>query len=339
MKTSWFEKLFGFEENASKNVQAQFDLCGTLLTSRANQRQFECGQLQIMSLQTLRFLSQTIAQKLLSPQRSSIREVVADVQDLHASQENFGAIFQVASQFNLLEMPSPSTTPEAGINNYIYDQTQGPTCAISAAAATIYRNYFVPVEEQLGQTKARQINCLSKLEALLNTTSSRGWNIENGYALLSLQHLEEANTQLQTLDEHKLDALRAALEIGIQWDAEVTIVDSPSLHQVTQVFCSAMPVTYSGHDSKLWQPIAQLVLEATYEATFCAALINKLRRPNAPLYLTLVGGGVFGNELQWITSAIDRAFRLYAHSGLDVRIVSYGQSKPQVDELVRSISR
>jgi len=36
------------------------------------------------------------------------------------------APFQVASQFNLLEMTGPSVTPEHGVARYAHDPTQGP---------------------------------------------------------------------------------------------------------------------------------------------------------------------------------------------------------------------
>ena len=63
---------------------------------------------------------------------------------MHQDPQYAGALFQVASQFNLLEMTSPDVTPEDGVTRYAYDRTQGPACAIAAGAATLYRNYFVP---------------------------------------------------------------------------------------------------------------------------------------------------------------------------------------------------
>jgi hypothetical protein len=35
--------------------------------------------------------------------------------------------------------------PEQGVGRYENDFTQGPACAVSAGAGTIYRNYWVPV--------------------------------------------------------------------------------------------------------------------------------------------------------------------------------------------------
>jgi hypothetical protein len=41
---------------------------------------------------------------------------------MHQSPTNAGAVFQVASQFNLLEMISPEITPEHGVT-YQHDRT------------------------------------------------------------------------------------------------------------------------------------------------------------------------------------------------------------------------
>lgn len=47
-------------------------------------------------------------------QRSSLGTVVGDVRALHADPAYAGALFQVASQFNLLEMVFERVTPERG---------------------------------------------------------------------------------------------------------------------------------------------------------------------------------------------------------------------------------
>jgi hypothetical protein len=62
--------------------------------------------------------------------------VTGDVRQMHQSPENAGALFQVASQFNLLEMTSHDVTPERGVIRYQHDRTQRPACAIAAGAAT-----------------------------------------------------------------------------------------------------------------------------------------------------------------------------------------------------------
>src|SRR5215216_2373940 len=89
------------------------------------------------------------------------------VRAMHRSPEYAGALFQVASQFNLLEMVGPEITPMDGVTRYEGDRTQGPACAIAAGAATIYRNYFAPVAGGQGQTEERQFDGLADIgEAL-----------------------------------------------------------------------------------------------------------------------------------------------------------------------------
>lgn len=255
--------------------------------------------------------------------------MVADVQELHARPENEGALFQVASQFNLLEMISPSVTPEMGVGCYEHDLTQGPACALACLAGTIYRNYFVPFDGGLGQTADRQIDCLADMARLLGAPDRFLWHMRNGYALPTVSSLQKINTLLESAD---LDSLRAALRIGVQADTQVTTNDAGRL--VTQAYCSAMPVAYSGIDSSLWAPIAQLVLEAAYEATLLAAIQNHAATGNKRVYLTMLGGGAFGNRPDWIVDAILRALRLCANSGLDVHLVSHGTSSALAQRII-----
>ena len=77
-----------------------------------------------------------------------------------------------------------------------------------------------------------------------------------------------------------------------------------------------------------------MILEATYEATFYAALLNYERTGCNKLFLTLVGGGAFGNPMPWIIDAIKNALQKFAACPLDVRIVSYGRVKTSVERLV-----
>jgi hypothetical protein len=261
----------------------------------------------------------------------SVREVVANVQHLHQDRANENALFQVASQFNLLEMTSPRVNPERGVGIYENDHTQGPACAIAAGAGTIFRNYFASVNGAIGQSADNQIDCLAGIGQLLDNSGQRLWRMVNGYALPSAEGLEEINRKLEHFDEGSRDLLRQALKIGLQWNTQVTL-DNAS-HTVSQAYCSALPVAYTQLASELWAPFATLILEAAYEATICAGILNADRTGNNQLYLTLLGGGAFGNESNWIMGAIHRSLGLYPQSGLDVAIVSYGRSKQYVQQL------
>jgi hypothetical protein len=47
------------------------------------------------------------------------------------------------------------------------------------------------------------------------------------------------------------------------------------------------------------------------------------------VFLTLVGGGAFGNRSMWITRALARALHLYRHWPLDVKLVHYQRLPPK----------
>jgi hypothetical protein len=200
---------------------------------------------------------------------------------MHRSPENAGALFQVASQFNLLEMVSPDVTPEHGVTRYQNDHTQGPACAIAAGAATIYRNYFVPIDGSRGQTATRQLNGLADVGVALSSGTKLPvgdlWSMKNGYALCSEVGLAAISRYLRTLAPDQIDVLRGKLRIGIHRDVEATEVAGPDRPIVSQAFCSALPVAYSRVPSPHWELFASLVLEAAYEATLWAAVLNAQR--------------------------------------------------------------
>lgn len=316
---SWFERLAGFAETSPEAVRRSIVLDGEYMRFLGNDRRLRHGRLEVASLRELR------ARGGVSKGPTLVRHVVANVVDLHADPSNQGAVFQVASQFNLLEMAHPSRTPEHGLACYEDDHTQGPACAMAAGAGTIYRNYFVPVEGQIGQSSANQIDCLAEVGALLGNDGGRLWEMRNGYALASEEGLREIGARLA---KGECDAIREALRVGVQWDAQVTI--DGCTHTVSQVYGSALPVAYCRHPQALWEPFARLILEASYDATLSAAAHNA----SPVVYLTLLGGGAFGNAVNWIVEAMEWALRRHARSGLEVAIVSYRARNAQVDAMI-----
>ncbi len=110
---------------------------------------------------------------------------------------------------------------------------------------------------------------------------------------------------------------------------------------VTQVYCSAMGIGYAGIAAEAWEVPARTVLDAVYEATLWAAVLNARRTGVRTVFLTFVGGGVFRNPMRWIADAIGRAVRRLADAGadLDVRICHYrlidGDVRRSIDEACR----
>ncbi len=173
------------------------------------------GELETPTLAQLRERTRNIVRER---RPISVREVIANVQHLHTDESNKNALFQVASQFNLLEMMAPEMTPERGVGIYERDPTQGPACAITAGPGTIFRNYFAVVNGRIGQSIDNQFDCLAGIGSLLGNTEQRLWQMVNGYALPSAAGLNEINQELRALDEPGRDRLRQALQIGLQWD-------------------------------------------------------------------------------------------------------------------------
>lgn len=333
----WFEKLTGFREAGYDDTRARLVVEGAELRSLINGKRYGIGELELVSFEVLRERARAAG---IPSGRLKVSVVRGDVRAMHRAPEFAGALFQVASQFNLLEMPAPHVTPEDGVTGYQHDHTQGPACAIAAGAATIYRNYFAPVGGRSGQTAGRQLNGLKKLgealEAVLERDVEELWEMRNGYALCTRDGLDAIAQLLNPLPPQQTDWLRSQLQIGLHRYVEVTDVEGAEAASapgqfVSQAFCSALPVAYSDVPASHWRPFASLVLEAAYEATLWAAVLNARRGISNIVLLTSLGGGAFGNDAAWIYAAMRRALGLVKECGLDVRIVSYG---PPQDELI-----
>jgi hypothetical protein len=192
----------------------------------------------------------------------------------------------------------------------------------------------VPVGDEYGQTARRQLDGLADIGAALSHALGRSvdalWTMRNGYALCSREGLAAIGTHLRASSAAESDALRALLRIGVHRDVEVTDVEGAQRHVVSQAFCSALPVAYTSVPAAQWQLFAELVLEAAYEATLWAAVLNARRGASNIVLLTCLGGGAFGNDDAWIDAAMRRALTKVKDFDLDVRLVSFGAPLPSM---------
>ncbi len=332
---TWFSRLTGFTELPYEQTQALLTTpTDGVLRSTVNGREYQVGMFTMASLAQLRADAATTGP---SQHPTTVRIVRGDVGRLHADPEYAGALFQVASQFNALEMTSPHITPDDGVTRYQHDPTQGPACAIAAGAATLYRNYLVPVDGRPGQRAHRQLDGLADLGPELSDRTGLPipdlWEWSNGYALVTPTGRTAIARHLAHLDDTGREALAGLLRIGIHADVEVTGGGADPGQLVSQAFCSALPVSYGGGDPSTWEPFARLVLDAAYEATLLQGVINARRGGSPIVALTLLGGGAFGNEQTWILDALTRALTR-TPVGLDVRVVCYGAPSPELERLV-----
>jgi hypothetical protein len=277
-------------------------------------------------------------QKSMLGKGLTFRHIVGNAGSLHRDPNNAGAVFQVASQFNVLEMPGPSVTPDAGITNYVNDPTQGPNCAVACPAATLYRNYFVNEYGQ-GGSRGRQLDLFYDVGVTLGNTCApendtcdssvhpNYWQVTNGYALpMDATSISRLTKWILEKNEPIVEVARDNLKVGVHWNTEVEV---EGRHIVTQVFCSALPIGYYvGTPQEGLSFLASLVLDGLYEATLAvASIIARNRGERVAVYLTCVGGGVFGNEPDWIIQAIDRALKLFSSEPIDVYLVHFGALK------------
>ena len=316
----WFKELVGFEESREA-VYENIEVEGVVMRSKANGKMFRVGKFEMSSVSSLqRNLNYGTYNGVMT-----LEEVVGNVQDFHTDRKNANAVFQAASQFNMLEMVSPNITPERGVDVYENDRTQGPACAIACGPGTIFRNYFVDVNGQIGQTESQQLNGLGLWEDYFDNSEHHFWRLQNGYAFFTQDGLEEISQHIKSLSKEEREILKSHLMVGVQWNTQVTLAAQP--HMVTQVYCSAIPIGYSSYiPTKKFEEVARLILEATYEATFLVAIKNYQETGEPQLFLTLVGGGVFANPEEWIWDAIEQCLLKYKHVPLKVKIVSYGRS-------------
>ena len=289
-------------------------------------------------------------QKISSPEKSSNNELVesigltfknlpnSDVDSLVRDINNNEAVFQLASQFNCLEMVGPSVRPEAGITIYYLDKTQGPICSLCCPSSLFYRNYLYNNGENkyYGQRDNNQINLLSNVEKCLNNKKHRYWKMSNGYCLTdNAEEVSKLNERI-TLEEKLADNIMNNFKIGIHWDTEVCLhknTEFPSPQRICQIFCSTLPFSYDKQkkdQKKIWEKFTLLLLKGTYDATLtAAAILAQLKKKRIKVFLTAVGGGVFGNPKSWIAEAIDTAIKKHQNQNLDVFLVHYCSIIPE----------
>ena len=224
-----------------------------------------------------------------------------------------------------------------------------------------------------GQTAAAQIDNLDLLaEALLGPPegaagaaprAERAFFVQNGYsATLAPERLAKLDAVLAALaaaaaaGDAAARARRAQLlglvKVGLHENVGVTFASrwkrpgaaegggaaaAAEAPTVTQVYCSALAIGYSEHGSRGWTHLARLVLDASYEATLWAGVLNnaaaRLRGGGGggggvgdePVFLTRIGGGVFSNEASWIDAAIARALAVVGGEagGARLRVVCH----------------
>jgi hypothetical protein len=258
-----------------------------------------------------------------NPDNQWFREKL-DTPALQAAPENVGAVFQVASNFDCLEGGGGQ---KSLIMDYITPgmYVQGEAASISAIAGTIDRMYFqLPVN------------------LIEDFTKKWNFNYSSGY----IGTVPNIDGQFGNLTEQELVKASQDVNVGIQKNVCVTggfgptrqeLRSCPQDHylavkikpedaqRVTQVFTAALNPYSNNPRTTGFKGLAKIFLHAAYGKTVKYSLVNSDK-----LFLTLVGGGVFQNKLEWIAQAIDHACRNTFVSGtkkpLEINLVVYNSA-------------
>uniref|UniRef100_A0A7S1LFR1 Uncharacterized protein n=1 Tax=Neobodo designis TaxID=312471 RepID=A0A7S1LFR1_NEODS len=369
--TDWYARVFGFPEGSLDDTRKfvnheavcpppQPDPVSGLMIYRYMRhgcsRPIQAGAFELLSVAELRArVVDALEQIKALPHGKcldgdiTVSNVVSESRALHTLPELTGAVFQAASQFNCLEFASPSMTPENGITCYCDDRTQGPACAIAAAAGTQFRQHGTLMKNGIrGQTRDSQINTLADVEQVIRNRTGQEppWTVENGYIDADGERLRELNAAILN-DPSLREAMIAALRIGVQFDTEVTAAFDPAApaYTVNQTFNSAVSVGYSRCSAEDWATVSSLVLCGSYEATLLTSVLTNCwrllkQRPPRPVLLTKLGGGVFQNSTSWIQAAIEHAIQTLRplKIAIDCRIVHFFEVEEGYDLFVRRLA-
>jgi hypothetical protein len=336
-RTVWFDRIFGFNEMGlvgmpvvRKFLHVEDDSNGRKFlvgNIDGSQKRLNAGIPLCLSVGKLLESVSPLTQSA-GVRRLAYYNMFGDIKNFHMDTRLAGSLFQVASQFNALEMVDASVIPEEGITKYEHDRTQGPICAMVCPYGTVYRNYFSMMPGETPQTKDNQLNTLSKLTSppfnfkLIN---------QNGYVYPESRSEARRIEQLLKNRDNFLNAMKL-VEYFIQDDTTVVNSDGGSaaeLHSVSQIYCSALPLAYF-HEQLVDCPMfLNMILHAVYFSTLArASHMARVRKNRVKVFLTRVGGGVFGNPDTMIDAAIKSATNYFSSEPIDVIMVNYRPNTP-----------
>lgn len=334
----WFIKLFGFKESVSlvrKHLSCSKVGFNVKIMSDINNISYNAGNFQIRNISSFlnKFPKLPIRNggsfNILSGKgRETKNFQKIDAFSMQSLPENDGATYLAASNFNCLEFTSRIDSVRNGVTDYIYDNTQGPYTALACPQSAVYRNYFYehPNKNATGQLK-EQINLLSKTPL----------KVENGYAIISTSDTSDlVEKKFNWSDENNYP-------VGVHNNCDVLltrasnrkfkIVDKKSKPIIANhVYAASFNLYDDVVMNNFTLQILQHILEAEYKSTILSAWENSIkmeeegRQGAKKLFLTLLGGGVFGNPKDIIAKSIISSKDELIKSGLEVYAVAFDEA-------------
>ena len=218
--------------------------------------------------------------------------------------------------------------PSRGISIYSADPTQGPRCSIACATGTVHRNYTH--NHNSDHELYGQINNLSNIQKFIPEIK-----MQNGYAVLDMTKTE------QHLSAEQRDVCLDLLKVGVHTDLPVLYKNATHPNYIIraqepektvhQIFCSSLSFQDKHGDElktlqEKYKNTASLILESTYLSTIYATRKIYEETKNNKLFLTLIGGGAFQNDMTLVMKALNNAVfeaSVELEFGLEIYVVDY----------------
>jgi len=270
---NWFKDATGFYES-------EWDYSEESLPDNIRKNMGKFNEISIMELKKLTQeykINNDIPKLNVHIRNDYNNEEYFDTSALQFNGPN-NAMYQVASNFNCIEVASEYVNPFSGkyLTRLMSDSTQGPSASGGAGYGAILRLLI---------HKKNPIN-------LLNETQ-----------------LKPINGKLRYFDlKDIIDS--DSIKIGLHTDVRATYLRcsdnfeyNPKGPIIDQVFTSTC-ICSNNKPNKL----SEILLQSAYDGTYLAAIY----RQSPKLVLTLIGGNMFMNSLQQIAEAIANSHRKYA---------------------------
>jgi hypothetical protein len=272
----WFEQLLGFTEkkwNYQMETLPNFVLekAGNFETKSIKELKENINLTNKEKIKSLRFIFRN--------KKTKENEEFFDTSELQYNAQE-GTLFQVASNFNCMELGSEFRSAFSGkhITQLMVDQTQGPSAAGGAVYGTMLR---------ISKHKEKEIN-------LLEDTPLK----PNNGKLYRTSEFPNFDPDLIKIGLHT--------NVGANFcRTDYKFEYNPDNVKINQVYTSTC--IYNNRSEKN-NTLAEILLTKAYEGTYLAGITTGCPK----IVLTLIGGGVFHNPMELIIKSIIENHRKYS---------------------------
>lgn len=262
-----------------------------------------------------------------------------------------GSAFQLASTF-FGPLEGGIVKGDAYLVNMYPHAVQGEDASVGAIGAAYWRKYFMPTlrinsgERKLGEWPYDYLLHFLKDKAPIELP-------KGGFPRIPFSAIQKYQYNPKDKDRVGIGIHRNIVAVfkggqknvtdpsyGTLKPAPIIVdnsgnVDIAKTQIITQIFTSAYNISTAKKQGTFNSNMGQfckVVLEGMYEATLKAAIAYNIKT----VVLTLVGGSAFGNDIAWISKAIENQKDTIKNYGLDVVLIYYPPDKRRIEAGLRT---